>query len=458
MTVELYQHQQDAVDKLNNGKILFGDVGTGKSLTALVYYYTKVCKGVVGDFGSMREPRDLYIITTARKRDSGDWIEELSTLEIFAERENNPEGFKVTVDSWNNIGKYTEEKDAFFIFDEQRLVGSGAWVKAFVKISKHNQWILLTATPGDTWLDFIPVFIANGFYRNRTEFMEEHVIMRNFGKFPKVVGYRATGRLVRYRNQLLVSMPMVRATVRHQHVVVVDHDEDLMKEVVKKRWNVFEQKPARDAAQLFHIMRRVANESPSRLQAVRDLMAVHPKLIVFYNFDYELEMLRSLCVPEASAASTDTAKPSTPTANTTTEAEDPVSSVSDNTPHVRTQGSAQEKVSASIGEVSIAEWNGHKHQEIPKTDRWVYLVQYVAGAEAWNCIETDAICFFSLTYSYKNFHQAKGRIDRLNTPFRDLHYYVLRSRSKMDLAIWNSLKAKKDFNVLEMASKMADFG
>jgi hypothetical protein len=288
----------------------------------------------------------------------------------------------LTVDSWNNIGNYTEVEDAFFIFDEQRLVGSGLWAKSFIKIAKKNRWILLTATPGDTWLDYIPVFVANGFYKNRTEFKQRHVVYNNYAKFPKVERYIQTGELIRNRNAILVAMPYLRHTVRQQHDVDVAYDQTLFKKVWEDRWHVYEQRPLRDVAEMCAVARKVVNSDPSRLEAVRATLKKHPKLIVFYSFNYELDILRELGK-----------------------------------------------------EVPIAEWNGHYHQPIPDGDSWVYLVQYVAGSEGWNCVDTDAEFFYSLTYSYKIFEQAHGRIDRLNTPFTDLHYYVPKSGSRIDQLI-----------------------
>ena len=43
-------------------------------------------------------------------------------------------------------------------------------------------------------------------------------------------------------------------------------------------------------------------------------------------------------------------------------------------------------------------------------------------------------------------HQSAGRIDRLNTPFTDLYYYHLKTRSGIDLAIAKALKEKRKFN------------
>lgn len=395
--MELYQHQKDALKKLDNGKILWGGVGTGKSLTAMAYYMEK------------EAPKDVYIITTAKKRDSLDWEGDAAVYGIGKERDATVAGV-LRVDSWNNIGKYIGVKDAFFVFDEQRLVGSGAWAKSFIKIAKHNRWILLSATPGDTWLDYIPVFVANGFYKNRTEFKHEHVVYNTYSKFPKVDRYIGVGRLVKLRNSILVEMPYLRHTTRHSKDVLVQHDETLLQRVVKDRWHVYENRPLRDVAEMFIVMRKVVNSDYSRIDALSKIIQSHRRVIVFYNFDYELEILRKLV--------SSTIMPSQP--------------------------------------VFIAEWNGHKHEEIPDTDRWVYLVQYVAGAEGWNCITTNATVFYSLTYSYKNFHQAYGRIDRLNTPYNDLFYYVLRSNSVIDRAILKSLRNKKNFNESSFSGHFAD--
>lgn len=379
MELLLRPHQMEALRKLKDGRILWGGVGSGKSRVALAYYMLTDAK------------EDIYVITTAKKRDTLDWEKEAAKFGIGKESNATVAG-TMTVDSWNNLHKYDKVENAFFVFDEQRLVGGGKWSKAFIKVAKNNRWILLSATPGDTWLDYISVFVANGFYKNRTAFKREHVIYNSYTKFPKVERYVGVQQLVRLRSQILVKMPYEKETVRHDVNVWVEHDSEAMLEVEKRRWNVFEKRPIRDIGEMFHLMRQVANTDPSRLAAVRELLERHKRLIVFYTFDYELEILREL-----------------------------------------------------QGEVEYAEWNGHKHEKLPEGDRWVYVVQYLAGAEGWNCTTTDCVVFWSLTYSYKIWEQAHGRIDRLDTTFSDLYYYALRSKAKIDQAIWRSLKAKKSF-------------
>lgn len=395
MSISLFDHQRNALAKMKNGCILCGGVGSGKSRTALAYYFTQQ-GGDLDTDAPMLNPADIYIITTARKRDTCEWENELSPFLLSTHEDCNYYKNKVVIDSWNNIGKYKDVKDAFFIFDEQRVVGSGAWVKAFLKIAKSNRWILLSATPGDTWGDYIPVFVANGFYRNRTAFKEEHMVMTWVnGKYPKVDRYIGIGRLIRLRNRILVTMDFERHTTPHHQDIPVSYNIPLYKDISRSRWNPWENKPIETASELCLCWRKVVNADESRSVAVLELLEDHPKAIIFYNFDYELDILKSLGYAEGT---------------------------------------------------EVAEWNGHKHQEIPTGDKWVYLVQYTAGCEGWNCITTNTIIFYSQNYSYKVMVQASGRIDRLTTPFSDLYYFHLKSFSGIDLAISKALKEKKNFN------------
>lgn len=398
--MKLRDYQIDAVKHMKNGCILNGGVGSGKSLTSLSYYYLKnsgdekFLKG--GKYVPMSDPpKDLYIITTARKRDTLEWEGELAPFLLSVHDDKNIYSNKVVIDSWNNIQKYKDVKNSFFIFDEQRVVGSGAWVKAFLKIAKFNEWILLSATPGDTWMDYIPVFLANGFYKNKTEFIREHVVYSRFCKFPKVDRYINTGRLLRFRREILIDMDFKRETVQHHEDIYVKYDVKMYKDVMKRRWDIWKDEPITNASGLCYALRKVVNTHQTRLDALLDIFSRHNKIIVFYNFDYELETLKDIYYGR---------------------------------------------------DVKVAEWNGHKHEPIPKSKKWVYLVQYTAGAEGWNCIETDTIVFFSQNYSYKIMHQSAGRIDRLNTPYKDLYFYHLKTHSGIDLAISRAIKSKKKFN------------
>lgn len=394
--VELYEHQQLAVERLKNGSILCGGVGSGKSRTALAFYFLKVCYGKYTEpFYSLSKPRDLYIITTARKRDTLEWEKECSVFQLTSYSEYDRLGVRVIIDSWNNIGKYCNICGAFFIFDEQRVVGSGAWVKAFYQITKKNQWILLSATPGDTWSDYIPVFVANGFFKNKSEFCREHVIYRPYTRYPQIDRYVGCRKLINLRNMVLVNMDFARSTKMHHVDVPVFYNKELYRECARTRWDPFKNEPVMNASSLCHCLRRICNEDDSRVIETCRLIEEYPRLIIFYNFDYELDLLRKLCKDMS---------------------------------------------------VDFGEWNGHKHMSIPNSAKWVYLVQYTSGAEGWNCILTNAILFYSPNYSFKIMTQAAGRIDRLDTTYSDLYCYHLTSQAPIERAIARCLKQKKDFN------------
>lgn len=411
MPVKLFEQQLNAVKKMKNGCILCGDVGSGKSLTAIAYYYLQ--NGGKLDFLCGENyipmddpPKDLYIITTARKRDLFEWDTEMTSFLLSTHKDTNIYSNKVIVDSWNNIEKYSGIKNAFFIFDEQRVVGYGTWSKTFIKIAKSNEWILLSATPGDNWTDYAPVFIANGFYKNISEFRREHVIYKNHVSFPAVDRYINIGRLIRLRNSILVDLETERKTIVHHEDVYVLYDISKYKDVIRKRWNPFKDSPIVNSSELCQVLRRIVNTDDSRFVALMEILEKTPKAIIFYNYDYELDLLKNLFYGDG---------------------------------------------------VIVAEWNGHKHQAIPNTQKWVYLVQYTAGCEGWNCIKTDTIIFFSQNYSYKVMHQAAGRINRLNTPYIDLYYYHLKSRSGIDLAISKALINKQKFNESRFVSNRTQF-
>lgn len=378
--IELYPEQEEALDKLFSGAILLGDTGSGKTYTSLAYYK------------KYWSAKDLYVITTARKRDDQDWEEESSNLGIK----------NIHVDSWNNIHKYKHVHQAFFIFDEQRVVGYGKWSKTFIAISKTNHWILLTATPGDRWIDYMPIFVANGYYRNKTDFVKQHVEYNPYVNFPQIKKYHNTGKLIKLRNHLTVPMVVRRHTTQHEHYIQVQSDLSLYKDIEKTRWNPYEDAPIANISEYMSVLRQTINKSQDRIDCAKFIISAFDKIIVFYNYNYELDILKSIC--------------------------------------------------EDLG-YPYYQWNGHIHEEIPGTGDWVYLVQYNAGSEAWNCIETDTILFYSLNYSYKIIKQARGRIDRINTKYKDLHYYYLYSKCTLDESILKSVSSKKDFNIRAWSKK-----
>ena len=395
----LYDYQLEAVKNMRNGCILNGGAGSGKSRTGLYYYFSEQGGSYIPEFVPAKNPRDLYIITTAMKRDSKEWVGELANFSMSPNPECNYYDNKIVIDSWNNIKKYADVVGAFFIFDEDRITGKGAWVKTFLDIARKNKWIVLSATPGDNWEQYIPIFVANGFYKNRSEFCREHIVYSRYcTKFPKIEKFIGTGTLIRHRNEILVDMDFNRPTEHHHIDVHCEYDIPKYKNLMKTRWDPYKDEPITQASSLCYALRRIVNEDESRQTALLDIVADNERTIVFYSYDYELDILRNL--------------------------------------GYMNDGDA----------VEVAEWNGHKHQPIPNKKKWVYLVQYTSGCEGWNCIATNTMVFYSQQYSYKVLNQACGRIDRLNTKYVDLYYDHLKSTAPIDWAISKAISEKKTFN------------
>lgn len=388
--IQLTDYQISAIKRMKNGCVLRGGTGSGKTLTSLVYIFENVLNGQTPIYPGhkyikTKDTTPVYVITTPKKRDSGDWESEASIIPMKLE----------IVDSWNNIKKYEKVKDSIFIFDETKITGYGAWTYSFLKIAKNNKWILLSATPGDSFMEYASLFVANGFFKNKTEFEREHVVWSRWSKYPKVERYLGISKLIKMRDSILVEMPSVRATTQKHKNVICDYDQVAYDILYKQRWNFYENKPIRDSSQLCYLLRRLVNSDESRIKALDTIHNKHPRIIIFYNHNHELDILREWCI---------------------------------------------------TNNILYSEWNGHNHDPLPDGPVWAYLCQYTAAQEAWNCIETDCITFYSQTYSYKALTQSIGRIDRMNTPYKFLYYYHLISDSSIDIAIQAALSRKENFN------------
>lgn len=392
----LYDYQLDAVNRMRNGCILCGSVGSGKSRTALFYYFKEQGGWIDKDeYTPMNKPKDLYIITPAKKRDSKEWLGELANFALYPDEKGLTRfGNKIVVDSWNNLPKYKDVENAFFLLDEQRLVSYGSWTKTFLQIAKVNNWILLSATPADSFSDLLPVFLANGFYKNKTEFNREHVVFSRYAKFPKIEKYVNTRKLDRLRDRIMVDMDYKHDIQKFNENVYCSYDVGKYKEAIRTRWNPYKEQPIQDAGGLCYVLRRIVNEDQSRQVKLLEIIEDHPKVLIFYNFDYERDILLNLAYPPGT---------------------------------------------------EVAEWSGHRHQPAPVGKKWVYICQYNA-CEGWELTSTNCVVFYSQNYSYKVVTQAAGRVDRLNTPYNELFYFHLKSRSGIDLAISRALHEKRKFN------------
>lgn len=390
-------HQRDAIRKISNGNVVVGATGSGKSLVGLVYYYTNILEGSVEPFRKPTKSVSLYIITTATKRDSLDWNSECAEFALSTNQEASVNGIKVVIDSWNNIKKYKDIRGGFFLFDEQKTTGYKRWSKIFIRIAKNNRWILITATPSDRWMDLLSVFIANGFYKNKRDFVNQHVTYNPYVKYPSITGYRNVNKLRILKKRIFVIIDYQSPSIIENKVISVDYDVDALTQIEKTEWNPFTDSPIINLSEFASVLRRSLNSHPSRINEAIRIRNTVKKLIVFYNFNFELEILKH-----------------------------------------------------GYSGIKIGELNGHRHDALPVGSDWVYLVQYNSGNEAWECFTTNHMLFYSLNYSFRIMTQAKGRINRLTSGFNYMYYYYLVSNHWLDKGIQKALNKKRDFNNKEI--------
>lgn len=368
---------------------------------AIVMFIEKIIGGSIDPPALPTEPVDLYVITTPKKRDDLDWPKEAARFGISTNPEASMGGITLIVDSWNNIKKHTKVQDAFFIFDEQRAIGSGVWSKSFIAIAKRNRWVMLSATPADRWMDLVPVFIAKGFYKNKTQFVREHVVYSPYTKYPSIRMYLDIPTLKRHRDETFVIMPFKRRTKTNIVDVPVMYDREATKLLKKTEWNPYKDYPIRNHPEYVHVLRRLIYSHASRISELIKIHIKAKRLIIFYNFNYELDIMR--------------------------------------------------EGFANLTEVS--EHNGHNHDPVPTGDNWVYLVQYISGSEAWECFSTNHMAFYSANPSYRATIQAMGRINRMTTTYKNLYYYRLMSESAPDKGMMKSFGNKEDFNMRSINRK-----
>ena len=206
---------------------------------------------------------------------------------------------------------------------------------------------------------------------------------------------------MKFKKEILVNMDDDKATKQWHIDLTCSYDPVLYNAYADSRWNFEEDMPIMNASKLVYMLRKVCNSDPSRLEKLYEICQSHPKLIIFYQFDYERDLITCML---------------------------------------------------SFKGIPYAEYNGHIHQPIPTGDRWAYVV-HLSSSEGWNCIETDTVVFYSLSYSYRAYVQACGRTDRRTTPFQDLYYYRLKSASKIDKAIMDAHRRKKKFNEANWVKK-----
>ena len=410
---ELYDYQKKYCKDLPKNVIMTADCGLGKTAMSLVHY--KAHSEYEGNW------KQLVVVAPASKVRSGDWDRDVREWvpELLSQPMDNPfhvmsyERFVKAMDERKGYAGY-DFHNVSFIFDEVHYVKNpkSKRSKAFVNaIKTAHQWIGLTATPmSNGWHDSANYAIATGLVKNKTEFYRLYVVttMRVMGSrhFPMITGYQNIDSLKKWWSK--VSKPLSReGNVDLPQFIDRWITVQVSAEAFQEQRRLIAERTLPDGEMLDSHMKLLAalrrNLVETRGDAIRNILnETDENIVIFYELNAERDLVKKILKEKEYADRT------------------------------------------------LFEQNGHVKTlpvaGAPKpSKKAVLLVQYRSGSAGLNLQYASVTVFMSPTYSYQDYHQARGRTDRVGQTKTPVFYH-LQSLSKTDRVIWDALKAKRDFS------------
>lgn len=404
--MKLYKFQQDIVNQLHNKYrcAVFSGCGTGKTIICgeLLKYHTG----------------KILLVCQASKVD--DWIEHFTTyypsVKLFnlrkaqqLEQFNAYQSRCIGVVNYDLI--YRREINRFntLVLDESSEIKYDNTKKSrtiLKMVSPKTSVILLSGTPcGGHYENLYTQAKLLGLGMTKTEYWNRYV---NWYEIPipgrpysikKVVGYKNVDDLINrlskcgavfVKSEDVLDLPEQTFTVKtvDKPIALKRFERDGSVVVYGKEYvaaNVLVELTA---------SRQLCN-SKDKQQAFIDLInSINDRVVVFYNFDSELDTLKTL-----------------------------------------------------VKDRPIAEVNGHTNTEqiYHDNDNCVLFVQYQAGARGLNLQDGNKIIYYSLTLSSDLFEQSKKRIHRIGTKY-PCFYWILQTKDSVEESIYKSLNRQEDYN------------
>lgn len=413
--VTLYKYQHEYLEGLPPKFIFAADTGTGKTLMSLAHY----------DVWSY--PRPLLILAPASKVQTGDWEEE---IERWYEGRQKPEYEIYSYEKFSrnpSIKRY--HKDGFLgvwrdwlarhpsdfavIADEVhkgKNPQSGNGKRLFEVATRAKFFVGLSATPmPNGWIDAANYFKIFGYTKGITDFKRRYCRIVDYKGFPEIVEYYRQGELQRLWNN--IAKPLSKdAALDLPSVTSIPINLPTGPDYIKvQKDRLFNDKFLDNPAALMHALRQSLIK-PKLAWLDEFLEGASGNIVVFYNYVGERERITTLL--------------------------------------------KQKK----FKDRPVFRMDGQKHELPPKSaweglSRSITLAQYQSGSQGVEMTYADTIVYFSPTYSYMNYEQSQGRINR-NGQTKKMTLYLLRAPSTIERDIWGALKEKRDFQEKQWYEEM----
>ena len=423
--MRLFDYQQQIVDeKYEDSKALFMQMGTGKTFVSMAFF-------------EKSERAKLLVVCLATKVDdwNRDLTDELGLDEVVSLNKGTKKNRELMEDaqylviSFESSWRLDKElvawvdDDTYIIVDEShKIKNPSSKVGKFMRKlgAKTDYKTILTGTPqSNGYIDYYNQFHFLGYLdMNQTNFKKRYAItqMMQYGAgpiFQEIIGYRNTEEL----DEMI-----------HNHSVFYDRkldDEELPDEIpvyfpsypkYRKISNdkVYEFKDG--TLEIYDtlgagvmLQRQLASGyiskggntevlDKSKLDWMRDFLEGYDeRVVVFYNYNAELEQLKQLL----------------------------------------------ERLDRPY-----SEYNGHRKdlRAFQESSEGVVLANYGSASTGINdFVIASTMVMYSLTTSYIDFEQAKKRIDRIGQTKKPLFYFLI-MKGTIDARVYHSLQEGKDFD------------
>lgn len=389
--ITLRSYQQDAVEALLNGKhIVVASCGVGKGFISL-------------EWARGTKKSNVLVITQASKVKSNDFVEEAKLLD---EKWYNSQS-SFTVVSWNSLAKWLKEHqsenfaDYAIIADEiQRIKNySTGMGKSFLKIASHTKcWAGFTATPGESWIQMMPYFVACGFVKHKTDFTNKFCVTQSFKGYIEIIGYNHEEVLNKWWSGITYfpdTKEMEKQLPSETHKVVHFKAPTGYAKVLKTKTRLDTDEFIDTSMAMCHYLRQLCC-SKEKVEWLKEFVeSLDTSCVVFYTYIEE-----------------------------------------------------GEKIKEALKGVKIWEINGKKH-DIPTADTIgkhdVVLAQWESGSASLNLQFMNYWVSFSPCYSLTTSCQSRGRIKRIGQT-KPMFYYYLKTDHTIENDIYKALKEKRDFS------------
>ena len=404
MKIKLYPHQVRALEKTKNFNHVayYLDMGLGKTF--------------VGS-EKLKMLNTNHNLIVCQKSKLQDWYEHMKTYYpeyntfIYSKTREIPPKSVIIINYdlvWRRPELLTTLKNFTLMLDESSLIQNEKSNRSkFILKMKPTNVILLSGTPtGGKYEQLWSQLKLLGWNISKRLYWDEFIkfVKIDVGGFPikKVTGYKNVDRLkdkLRTHGAIFMKSDEVFQLPKQiENIIKVDNTKEYKKFNKDRLIKIDDTELVGDTSltKMLYLRQLSSQYNSNKTAALKDLLeSTNDRVIVFYNFDKELEIIQEIC----------------------NKLEKPISMI-----------------------------NGHEKnlKNFTECNDCVLLGQYQAAAMGLNLQLSNKIIYFSLPLQSELFMQSKKRIHRIGQEKTCFYWYLI-TKNSIEEQIFETLKQRRDY-------------